>query len=163
PATANHIHKAKAGTAGPTVLDMIPPDANGYVTGCSDLDPTLLRNILDDPTNYYINVHNTDFPKSALRAQFPRSPSLGLCAPALTRGGPKSTPPAMAKLPPDAVPDKPSSHQPAILTSGGCTLAATLVTVSKNAPNGWGLAVLQFLVEKKQICYAVHVSGVKLP
>lgn len=163
PGTANHIHKAKAGTAGPTVLDMTPPDANGYIASCADLDPTLLRNMLDDPTGYYINVHNADYPKSALRGQFPHAPNLGLCAPALTRGGPKSQPPAPAKLNQIPAAEKPAEAAPAILTSGGCTLAATLIPVSANAPNGWGLAVLQFALEKGQICYAVHVTGVKLP
>lgn len=70
PATASHIHKAAVGVRGPIVISLSPPDATGYATGCrSDIDGDLLRDILQNPGSYYVNVHTSDYPASAIRAQ----------------------------------------------------------------------------------------------
>lgn len=70
PATASHIHKAGVGVRGPIVVTLSPPGSTGYATGCSsDVDAGLLRDILQNPASYYVNVHTTDYPASAIRAQ----------------------------------------------------------------------------------------------
>ncbi len=70
PATASHIHKAAAGVAGPIALGLTAPGANGASSGCAeDVDRALIREILDDPTAFYVNVHTTDHPPGAIRAQ----------------------------------------------------------------------------------------------
>jgi hypothetical protein len=70
PATASHIHKAEAGIRGPIVISLSPPGTSGSATGCrSDVDRDLLRDILENPASYYVNVHTTDYPAAAIRAQ----------------------------------------------------------------------------------------------
>jgi CHRD domain len=70
PATGSHIHKGAAGTSGPIVVPFSPPDASGKAMGCTqNVDPALVEDILTYPSNYYVNVHNSDFPSGAARAQ----------------------------------------------------------------------------------------------
>ena len=70
PATAAHIHKGAALVRGPIVVGLSAPDANGHASGCvSDRDRDLLRDILSNPAEYYVNVHTTDFPPGAIRSQ----------------------------------------------------------------------------------------------
>jgi hypothetical protein len=70
PATASHIHHAEAGIRGPIVITLSAPDAAGSAHGCSaGVDINLLEDILRNPTSYYVNVHTTDYPASAIRAQ----------------------------------------------------------------------------------------------
>ncbi len=43
---------------------------DGRSSGCiQNMDPTLLRAILRSPRDYYVNVHNADYPAGALRGQ----------------------------------------------------------------------------------------------
>ena len=70
PATASHIHKAVAGVRGAIVVPLSPPDAAGRSVGCaSDVDQALLRDILTNTASYYVNVHTSDYPASAIRGQ----------------------------------------------------------------------------------------------
>jgi hypothetical protein len=69
PAILAHIHNAPAGVAGPVVVNFIPPDANGESRGCTPVDHNLIFAIAQNPENYYVNVHTTDFPAGALRGQ----------------------------------------------------------------------------------------------
>lgn len=71
-ATAAHIHEADAGTAGPVVVGLGAPDANGNFIGCVNADRELIREILMDPSGYYVNVHNAEYPSGALRGQLSR-------------------------------------------------------------------------------------------
>jgi len=82
--TAMHIHGGAAGTNGPVVIDsglvrftsssgqglmqyqgIVKPD-NAAALGA-------LRGLLDNPDNYYLNVHTTDFPTGAMRGQLQRA------------------------------------------------------------------------------------------
>ena len=67
-ATAAHIHQGAVGVAGPVVVPLGPP-ANGSSNGCVSVDADLIKNIRQDPSNYYVNVHNADYPAGALRGQ----------------------------------------------------------------------------------------------
>lgn len=70
PARAAHIHKAAAGASGPIVVGLSAPDATGTSAGCaSGLDRAVLRDMLHNPTNYYVNVHTAEFPRGAVRGQ----------------------------------------------------------------------------------------------
>jgi hypothetical protein len=69
PATAAHIHIGAAGTNGAIVVQLSPPDASGTAAGCATATRTVVANILDNPTGYYVNVHTTDFPSGAIRGQ----------------------------------------------------------------------------------------------
>jgi hypothetical protein len=71
PATAAHIHVAPVGEPGAVVVPLDPaPDASGSSSGCiSDVDRSLIRNIIQNPDQYYVNVHNAEFPDGAVRGQ----------------------------------------------------------------------------------------------
>jgi hypothetical protein len=70
PATAAHIHEAAAGANGPVVVALSAP-TNGESAGCIDTgDADLAADItLRESSNYYVNVHNDDYPGGAIRAQ----------------------------------------------------------------------------------------------
>jgi hypothetical protein len=73
PAIAAHIHVGPAGVAGPIVVPLTAPDANGSSGGCvGGVDQQLLRAIRSNPRQYYVNVHTTDFPAGAVRGQLHR-------------------------------------------------------------------------------------------
>jgi hypothetical protein len=64
-----HIHQGAAGTAGPVVVQFMPP-TQGSINGCAAAAHGLLKQIVQDPSGFYVNVHTTpDFPKGAARGQ----------------------------------------------------------------------------------------------
>jgi hypothetical protein len=70
PATASHIHRAQAGFAGPIVVGLTAPGAGGSSSGCAEnVDRDLIVEILSDPSAFYVNVHTTEHPPGAIRAQ----------------------------------------------------------------------------------------------
>ena len=69
PAIGAHIHEGVAGENGPIVVELVPPDANGVSSGCTQVSRELALEIIQDPENYYVNVHTSDFPAGALRGQ----------------------------------------------------------------------------------------------
>ena len=71
PATGAHIHEAPAGSAGPVVVGLEPP-TDGMSRGCEDVSRELARDLIKNPSDYYVNVHNAEFPAGALRGQLSR-------------------------------------------------------------------------------------------
>jgi hypothetical protein len=69
PASAAHIHVGDSTVAGPVVVPLAAPDANGDSSGCASVDPELIKAIRQNPSGYYVNVHNSDFPAGAVRGQ----------------------------------------------------------------------------------------------
>jgi hypothetical protein len=70
PATSAHVHEGAAGINGPVVVTLVPP-TSGSSSGCTFVSRDLARAIIHDPENYYVNVHNMEFPDGALRGQLP--------------------------------------------------------------------------------------------
>jgi hypothetical protein len=68
PATAAHIHRAAAGVNGGVVIGLTPP-TGGTSSGCVTADRDLIKEIVQDPAAFYVNVHNADFPGGAVRGQ----------------------------------------------------------------------------------------------
>jgi hypothetical protein len=68
PATATHIHVSPEGIAGPVVVGLVPP-TSGFSSGCVSADRDLIENIIQNPSEYYVNVHNAPFPAGAVRGQ----------------------------------------------------------------------------------------------
>lgn len=69
PASAAHIHVGGAAVAGPVVVGLLQPDATGMSGGCVDASKALIKAIRKNPSNYYVNVHTSDFPAGAIRGQ----------------------------------------------------------------------------------------------
>ena len=71
PLLAAHIHAAPAGEAGDVVIPLFTEPVNtATVAAClTGLNKNLLKDIIRNPENYYVNVHNTPFPNGAVRGQ----------------------------------------------------------------------------------------------
>ena len=68
PATAAHIHEAPAGSPGPVVEHLKAP-TDGSSSGTNEVSREEAKDIVKNPEEYYVNVHNADFPGGALRGQ----------------------------------------------------------------------------------------------
>lgn len=68
PAMAAHIHEAPAGKAGPVKVGLDAPKS-GSSKGCVSADGELIKTMLKNPSNYYVNVHNAEFKAGAVRGQ----------------------------------------------------------------------------------------------
>ncbi|MBC2776491.1 CHRD domain-containing protein [Parasphingopyxis marina] len=71
-ATAAHVHRGAVGEAGPPVLTLDAPGADGGSDGCLDATAALRREIRENPAGFYFNVHNADHPAGAIRGQLER-------------------------------------------------------------------------------------------
>jgi hypothetical protein len=72
PLLAAHIHVAPAGEAGPVVIPLFTQPVNTATvprTCLTGLDKNLLKAIIRNPQDYYVNVHNAAFPNGAIRGQ----------------------------------------------------------------------------------------------
>jgi len=70
PWTLAHIHQGKVGTEGPVVVDFMAAGAGPRLSKCiTGVDPALIDAINATPSNFYVNVHTSDFPAGAVRGQ----------------------------------------------------------------------------------------------
>lgn len=72
PATAAHVHRGAAGEAGPPVITLETPDADGGSDGCVEITSSLRREIRANPAGFYVNVHSEPHPAGAVRGQLER-------------------------------------------------------------------------------------------
>jgi len=70
-ATMAHIHLGAAGVAGDPVVTLEAPTENGGddANECQDIDRSLAQALIQNSGEYYVNVHNADFPNGAIRGQ----------------------------------------------------------------------------------------------
>jgi hypothetical protein len=66
--TAAHIHKGEKGEEGPVAVPLDAPKT-GVAKGCTQADVVVIEAMMQDPTDYYVNVHTAAFPKGAVRGQ----------------------------------------------------------------------------------------------
>lgn len=66
-AAAAHIHRGRAGVAGPVRVELVAPKPAS--AACVDLAAGLATRLREHPRRFYVNVHNAAFPGGALRAQ----------------------------------------------------------------------------------------------
>lgn len=69
PAIAAHIHRGAATVSGPVVVPFTAPAANGNSDGCTAATAALIDEIIANPAGFYVNVHTTEHPGGAMRAQ----------------------------------------------------------------------------------------------
>jgi len=67
-ANAAHIHRGVSGERGAVVVPLEAP-ADGSSDGCADADRELIKEILQSPEQFYVNVHNAEYPDGAIRGQ----------------------------------------------------------------------------------------------
>ncbi len=74
-AAAAHIHEAGAGANGPVVVNLAAP-GDGNAADCLTegeagkfVGDQTVADILANPENYYVNVHNAAYPGGAIRGQ----------------------------------------------------------------------------------------------
>lgn len=66
--TAAHVHAGAEGQAGEVRVQLTPP-IGGPVDECVALNASDLVPIMDDPSQFYVQVHSQGHPDGALRAQ----------------------------------------------------------------------------------------------
>ena len=68
---AAHIHKGASGIAGPVVVPLQHPTKGnpGTSSGCVTASRSVVSGIQRNPGNWYVNVHNADYPGGAVRGQ----------------------------------------------------------------------------------------------
>ena len=69
PAAAAHIHRGASGVAGPVVVPLTTPGADGESSGCAPATRAVVSAILAQPASYYVNVHTAEFPAGVVRGQ----------------------------------------------------------------------------------------------
>ncbi len=74
-ATAAHIHEGPAGSNGPVVVNLAAP-GDGNAADCLTegeagkfVGDQTVAEILANPEDYYVNVHNAEYPGGAIRGQ----------------------------------------------------------------------------------------------
>lgn len=78
--TSAHIHAGAPGVSGAILVPFVPFTALGATTatGCTRASGVVAQQIVDDPGNYYVNVHTGDFAGGAIRGQLvPGTPPAG--------------------------------------------------------------------------------------
>jgi hypothetical protein len=68
PAFAAHVHLGQAGHNGDVIIPLIAP-TSGSSSGCASADRALLKSIRENPSLFYVNVHNATYPGGAIRGQ----------------------------------------------------------------------------------------------
>jgi|GEM_PF-1542741 len=68
PATMAHIHRGVAGVSGPVVVDLVAP-SSGFSSGTVSVSEALIKEIRQNPSAFYVNVHNAEFRPGAVRGQ----------------------------------------------------------------------------------------------
>ena len=66
--TGAHIHRAPIGVAGPVVVPLSAL-ANGTMTGEVSVEPELIKEIRQNPSAFYVNVHSVEYRPGAVRGQ----------------------------------------------------------------------------------------------
>lgn len=70
PTTGAHIHVGTATEFGPVVVGLTPPGTSGSSSGCVSADRDLIKAIIQNPENYYVNVHTLPlYAAGAVRGQ----------------------------------------------------------------------------------------------
>ncbi len=69
--TGAHLHEGALGVEGPVRVPFDAP-VDGSSKGCVNVDRQLAAAIIANPAGFYVNVHNAEYPKGAIRGQLTR-------------------------------------------------------------------------------------------
>jgi len=72
--TASHIHRGAPGVPGPVVITLASAYPDNMATGTVAVADTLIQEIVENPTNFYFNVHNAAFTGGAVRGALSVAP-----------------------------------------------------------------------------------------
>lgn len=72
--TASHIHRGASTVAGPVVISLASSYPDNRATGTATTTQAILDEIIGNPSNWYYNVHNADYPGGALRGTLALAP-----------------------------------------------------------------------------------------
>jgi CHRD domain len=65
-----HIHKGARGQSQlPWVFEYTTPAATNPTSGCRPSDPLAIADIINNPTQYYAQLHNEEYPSGVIRGQ----------------------------------------------------------------------------------------------
>jgi len=67
--TMAHIHKGAEDEEGPIFISLFEEPSDASLSGCVAAEPEDIIAIIDNPANFYANIHNVDFPAGAIRGQ----------------------------------------------------------------------------------------------
>ncbi len=67
--TGAHIHHAPAGVASPPHVADLKLPVGGRSAGCTTVTTAVATDIVQHPSNYYVNVHTAQYPAGAIRGQ----------------------------------------------------------------------------------------------
>lgn len=68
--SAMHIHEGAAGQSGGVVVPLtVGTDQEGNLVGLTNAPAEVVEAILASPGNYYVNIHNPEHPRGAIRGQ----------------------------------------------------------------------------------------------
>ncbi len=73
--TGLHIHEVSSSArnprkaTGPVVVDLLANPERAGATTCVVVEESVFDGIQDDPSEYYVNLHNAAFPNGAIRGQ----------------------------------------------------------------------------------------------
>lgn len=68
--SAGHIHQAPEGEAGDVVVDLgVTTTEDGAIDSCGEIDEATADAIAASPSDFYVNLHNAEYPDGAVRAQ----------------------------------------------------------------------------------------------
>jgi hypothetical protein len=69
PTLAAHIHRGASTVNGPVIIPFTAPGPTGNSDGCVATAASLIDEITANPAGFYVNVHTTEHPAGAIRAQ----------------------------------------------------------------------------------------------
>ena len=69
PAQLAHIHRSPVGEAGGPIVVQLEAPTDGQSERCVAVEPAVAASLLSSPADYYVNVHNADYPGGAVRGQ----------------------------------------------------------------------------------------------
>jgi hypothetical protein len=64
---ASHLHRGAPGVAGPVVITLASSFPNNLATGSFTASNALSNEFIANPLNFYVDVHNAEFPDGAIR------------------------------------------------------------------------------------------------